>query len=63
MSAKLDAADLTHGNNALHLACYNGHKEIVELLATERTFDSIFNRENKAGQRPIDIAEEKVIEL
>jgi hypothetical protein len=33
------------------------------MLATEKTFDSIFNRENKAGQRPIDIAEEKVIEL
>jgi hypothetical protein len=33
------------------------------MLATEKTFDSIFNKENKAGQKPIDIAEEKVIEL
>jgi hypothetical protein len=33
------------------------------MLANEKTFDIIFNKENKAGHKPIDIAEEKVIEL
>ena len=39
MGAKLDAYDYTHNNTALHIACQKGEKEIVEMLATETTFD------------------------
>jgi ankyrin repeat protein len=53
MNAKLDACEIQTGNTALHLACLGGHFEIVEMLANEKTFDSIFNKENKLGQRPI----------
>jgi ankyrin repeat protein len=56
MQAKLDACDLTSANTALHLACLHGHLEIVEMLATEKNFHQIFNRKNKSGLRPIDIA-------
>lgn len=49
MNAKLDGADLSSANTALHLACSHGHLEIVEILATEATFNQIFNKENKQG--------------
>ena len=39
MGAKLDAIDYVHNNTALHIACQKGEKEIVEMLATETTFD------------------------
>jgi ankyrin repeat protein len=63
MSAKLDAVDLSSANTALHLACIHGHCEIVEMLATEMTFEQTFNKPNRQGQKAIDIAQEKVIEL
>jgi len=63
MSAKLDAVDLSSANTALHLACLHGHSEIVEMLATETTFEQTFNKQNRQGQKAIDIAQEKVIEL
>jgi ankyrin repeat protein len=44
MSAKLDAVDLSSANTALHLACLHGHSEIVEMLATEVTFEQTFNK-------------------
>jgi ankyrin repeat protein len=63
MNANLDCCDLSSANTALHMACTHGHLEIVEMLATEATFSQIFNKENKQGQKAIDVAQEKVIEL
>jgi uncharacterized protein len=53
MNARLDAQEIHTGNTALHLACLKGHSEIVEMLATEKTYDQIFNKVNKMGQKPI----------
>ena len=33
------------------------------MLATENTFDQIFNKDNKAGQKAIDISMDKVMEV
>jgi len=61
--AKVDAAEYNNSNTALHIACLNGESRIVEMLATEKTFNSIFNKQNKDGLLAVDIAEEKVMEV
>ena len=59
---KLDAFECNRNNTALHVACENGEKEIVEMLATVETFEKVFNALNSLKQKPLDVAEEKVIE-
>lgn len=59
----MDAQDYTNQNTALHIACQNGLKEIVEILATDRTFHLVFNKKNRNGQLALDIAEEKVMDF
>ena len=47
--AKLDAVEWSAGNSALHIACLRGFNEIVELLATDETYDIVCKKGNKAG--------------
>jgi ankyrin repeat protein len=35
LGVRLDAIECNNNNTALHLACLNGEKDIVEMLATE----------------------------
>lgn len=60
--AKLDTAEFNNQNTALHVACSRGDKEIVQILANERTFNQIFDKINKEGHLAISIAEEKLME-
>ena len=46
---KLDSHDLNTGNTALHMACLNGQKDIVEILANKFTFAKVYNLKNKNG--------------
>ena len=39
LGVTLDAVECNNSNTALHIACINGEKEIVELLATPKTYD------------------------
>jgi hypothetical protein len=39
----------------------NGEFEIVEMLANIDTFETLCKKENKDGQTPFDISEEKVL--
>lgn len=41
--ADIEKAEFQNNNTALHIACEQGEKEIVEILATEETYDKIFN--------------------
>ena len=50
-------------NTALHMACMKGEREIVECIANETTFHDVFNLKNKQGQTPLDIAQERVMEM
>ncbi len=47
MNARLDAVDYNNNNTALHIACAKGEYEIVEMLATAKTYNCIFNKVNK----------------
>lgn len=47
LGVKLDAVECNNNNTALHIAVTNGEKQIVEMLATEKTYDQVFNKENK----------------
>lgn len=60
---KLDISDYTNNNTALHIACSNGFKEIVEIIAIDSTFNLVFNSKNRDGHTPIEIAEEKVMDF
>lgn len=62
-SVKLDAQDYTNQNTALHIACLNGLKEIVEILATDMTFNLVFNKLNRDKQMALEISMEKVMEF
>lgn len=46
LGVKLDAIECNQQNTALHIACQNGEREIVEMLATEQTFHTVFNKLN-----------------
>jgi uncharacterized protein len=61
--AKLDKTEFNNQNTALHIACSRGEKGIVQILASEQTFNHIFNKANKDGHLAIDIAEEKFMEV
>lgn len=39
LGVTLDAVECNNNNTALHIACLNGEKEIVEMLATQKTYD------------------------
>jgi len=47
MGAKLDEEEFNHENTALHIACMAGNKDIVETLATMKTFQAVFHKQNK----------------
>lgn len=55
--------EFNNQNTALHLACQKGEKEIVEFIANEHTFNDVFNIKNKLGQTPLDISQDKVMEM
>lgn len=61
--ANLEAVEWQAQNTALHAACLKGEKEIVELLATDATYELICQKANKTGQTPKMLAEERVMLL
>jgi ankyrin repeat protein len=49
VGANIEAAEWSAQNTALHIACLKGEKEIVELLATDATYERLCLKTNKQG--------------
>ena len=43
------------------MACELGEREIVDMLVTEESYETVISCENKQGQKPNDIADNKII--
>ncbi|MBR2505153.1 MAG: ankyrin repeat domain-containing protein, partial [Elusimicrobiaceae bacterium] len=53
----LNMAYAANGNTPLHVAVWNGHKDIVELLLAQPAIDT--QLKNKDGKTALDLAQEK----
>ncbi len=61
--ADIEKAEFQNNNTALHIACELGEKEIVEILATEETYDRVFNLINKNNLNAMQIVELKICNM
>lgn len=62
-NASLEVADTAKGNTVLHVACEKSLKDIVNILATETTYQRLFNLKNKEDKTPLEISEEKSLKF